>query len=254
MKRYISHTLRLWQQHRVSRVAAALSFYMLFSFAPVLVALVFLARLILAHTDALRVVDSELALLVGSKGAQGADVLVRASERRIAATPLFIGGGLLIFAIVAIFMQVQEALDDVWSIPSHRRGGVRETIFHRLHIVIAIAALALLGLFALLAAVAGGRIAAFGVNIVALGLSLTIAYHVLPRAEVSWKNAALGAIVTGAIILAGEAIVSFYFTHFHPETAFGAAGSFLIILIWMYYSAQLFLFGAVLTRVLEGAE
>jgi membrane protein len=74
---------------------------------------------------------------------------------------------------------------------------------------------------------------------------------VLPNEDVQWKNCAIGAAVTTLILLAGEAALSFYFTHFHPETAYGTAGSFILILLWVYYSAQLFLFGAVLTHVLE---
>ena len=241
----------LWRKHRVSRVAAALSFYMVFSLAPLIFMLVVISRLLLGPKHALQAVESQLQPLIGTHGTRGIDVLVRASEHKVSATPLFIGGILVLVAVAAIFMQLQEALDDVWGIPEHRRGGWWQIIGLRLHAVVLIAALALFALFSLLTAQTLGWVAAAGVNIFTLLLFLTLTYRVLPRATVGWKSAALGALMTGCIILLGELAISFYFTHFHPESGYGSAGSFIVILIWMYYSAQLFLFGAVLTHVLE---
>jgi YihY family inner membrane protein len=141
---------------------------------------------------------------------------------------------------------------DLWEIPEHRRGGAKEIVFLRLHVIVVIVALAVLALLALLAAASGGRFAA-AVDVVAVVLFLTIAYRVLPRAEVSWRSCVLGALVTGAVLLAGEAAIAFYLARFHPESGYGEAGSTIVLLIWIYYSALLFLFGAILTRALENA-
>lgn len=245
-------TAALWRKHRVSRVAAALSFYMVFSLAPLLFMLVMMARALYGPGQALHGIEAQLQPLVGSKGTQGVDVLVRAAQHRITAAPLFLGGAIVLVAVVAIFMQLQEALDDVWGIPEHQRGGAWEIVGLRLHTVILIVALAVLVLLSLLTARAHGWVAAAAVNVGALGVFLTLTYRFLPRAPVGWKSSLAGALITGSILLAGEAAISLYFSRLHPATAYGSAGSFVVILIWLYYSTQLFLFGAVLTRVIEG--
>lgn len=248
----LKETATLWRKHRVSRVAAALSFYTVFSLAPMIFMLVVISRVLLGPAHALRAVETQLRPLLGSKGTQGIDVLVRAAENRVHAAPLFIGAAIIMVAVAAIFIQLQEALDDVWGIPEHQRGGAWEVIGLRLHSLVLIGALAVFTLLSLFAAEAVGWVAAAGVNIFTLLLFLMLTYRVLPRACVGWKSSALGALLTGSIILLGEALMSAYFTRFHPESGYGSAGAFIIILIWIYYSAQLFLFGAVLTRVIEG--
>lgn len=248
----IGHSLDLWRKHRVSRVAAALSFYMVFSLAPLVFMLVLIARLFYGQAHALHEIEIQLQPLLGEKGTQGIDVLVRAAEHKVTTAPLFLSGGLILVAVFAIFMQLQEALDDVWEIPEHRRGGPWEIVVLRLHAVILIGALAVFVLFSLLVAQAFGVAAGMAVNVATLVLFLMLTYRVLPRASVGWKSSAIGAAITGCVLLLGELAISFYFHRFHPEDAYGTAGSFVIVLIWMYYSTQLFLFGAVLTRVLEG--
>lgn len=243
--------LDLWSKHRVSRVAAALSFYMVFSLAPLVFLLVITARIFFGQAHALHALESQIQPLLGEKGTAGVDVLVRAAERKIAATPLVIGAGLVLVAVFAIFMQIQEALDDVWGIPEHKRGGAWEIVVLRLHTLVLVGALAVFALLALLTADAFGWAAGAAVNVVSLGIFLILTYRVLPRASVGWKSSAYGAAITGSVLLLGEAAISLYFKRFHPETAYGTAGSFVIILIWIYYSTQLFLFGAVLTRVFE---
>ncbi|HEY6450180.1 MAG TPA: YihY/virulence factor BrkB family protein, partial [Candidatus Cybelea sp.] len=230
----------------MARFAAALSFYAIFTVPASIVMVVALARALLGPAHGLPMVDAELAPLVGTKGTQGINTLVAASQQKISTVPIVIGVALILAAVFGIFMQVQEALDDLWEIPEHRRGGAKEIVFLRLHIIVVILALAVLALLALLAATAGGKFAAMAADAVSVVLFLTIAYRVLPRAEVSWRSCLVGAVVTGVVLLAGEAAIAFYLTRFHPETGYGEAGSTIVLLIWIYYSALLFLFGAIL--------
>jgi membrane protein len=254
MRTVLANTLQVWARSRVPRVAAALSFYAIFTLPPLIFVIVVLARSILRRSDTLSTIDSELSPLVGATGTHGVNTLVAASQHNAASIPLFIGVGLVLFAVVAIFMQVQEALDDVWEIPEHKRGGVWEIVALRLHVILVIFTLALLAIATLVSAAAGGRVAAFAASAVALVAFLAVAYRVLPRVEVSWKSSALGALITAIILIVGEAVLSFYFRHFHPERGYGDAGSVIVLLLWIYYSALLFLFGATLTRSLEDAR
>jgi membrane protein len=253
MRRALGTAFKLWQRHRVARFAAALSFYAIFTVPSSIVMVVALARAVLGPARGLPMVDAELAPLLGAKGTQGINTLVAASQHKIATVPIVVGAVLILAAVFGIFMQVQEVLDDLWDIPEHRRGGAKEIVVLRLHVIGAIVALALLALLALFAAAAGGKIAAIAADCAAVALFLTVTYRVLPRAEVSWRSCLLGAVVTGAVLLAGEAAIAFYLSRFHPETGYGEAGSTIVLLIWVYYSALLFLFGAILTRALEDA-
>jgi membrane protein len=251
VKEILKEIARIWGRHRVSRVAAALAYYAVFTLAPLAVMLIVVTRTILGRKHALAMVEGELQPIVGNSGTHGVDLLVRGSASHFSSIPLILAGILVLFAAFAIFMQVQEALDDVWGIPENKRGGAWKVVGLRLHVLIVIAALALLALAALFVAVTAGRLAAYGVSIAALAIFLAVAYWALPNVKIGWKSAAIGALVTAAILLCGEALLSFYFRRFHPETVYGAAGSFILVLLWIYYSAQLFLFGAVLTHVVE---
>lgn len=246
----LQRTWQLWLKHRGHRVAAALSFYAIFSIAPLIVIFVLTAQA-LGRVHALADLDSQFGLLLGQSGARGIDALVRASQQNVSRMPLFIGLILVLVAVFAIFMQLQEALDDLWEIPEHKRGGFWEIVALRLHVLIVIFALAAFSVLALIVADVRGRLAGAAANVAVLLVFLTVTYRVLPRTHVSWRAAAIGALITGTIMLLGEAAISTYFSKFHPESAYGSAGSIVVVMLWIYYSAQLFLFGAMLTRALE---
>ena len=254
MRKALVQTWRLWGKHRVPRVAAALSFYAIFMLPPLLFGVVVLGKALLRRSDTLSAIDAQLAPLVGSAGTRGINTLVVASEHKVATIPIVIGAAIVLFAIFAIFMQVQEALDDVWEIPEATRGGVWEIVALRFHVVLLIVALALLATASLIGIALGGRVVGFGANAFAIVAFFFVAYRVLPRAEVDWRSSALGALVTGAILIVGEAALSLYFRIFHPERGYGETGSVILLLLWIYYSAMLFLFGATLTRALEEAR
>jgi membrane protein len=208
-------------------------------------------RAILGPAHAFSAIDAELQPLLGANGSKGVAALVQASQHKIAKAPIYISIALILASITGIFMQIQEALDDLWEIPEHRRGGVWEIVGLRLHVVVTMAAIVLLSVLAFFAAAARGRAAGLGVSAVAIVVFLILAYRVLPRAEVSWKNSTIGAAATALVVFAGEALLSVYFARFHPESGYGSFASVIIVLLWVYYSAMLFLFGAVLTRALE---
>lgn len=251
VRKHLATILKIWGRHRVSRVAAALAFYAIFALAPATFLVLLVARTVAGPERVLKVIEGEVSPLIGNKGTQGIDQLVRASQHQAHTLPLALAALVFIIAAVAILMQVQEALDDVWGIAEAQRGGLKGVVLLRLHVLLIVLAIALLAVIALFTGLMLGRAAGFGVNVVALFVFLVVAYRVLPNEDVQWKNCAIGAAVTTLVLFAGEASLSFYIRHFHPETAYGKAGSFILILLWVYYSAQLFLFGAVLTHVLE---
>jgi membrane protein len=240
-----------WRRHRVSRLAAALSFYMVFSLAPLLFIIIVLAGTVLGAQHTEHLVKNQLELMVGTQGARLVDMLVSASSHRTSPAAVFIGAVLVTVSAFGIFMQVQEALDEIWEIPEQRRGGFWKTVVLRLHALVIVGALAALAMAALVVADSAGLKAGILVNIVALGAFLTLTYRVLPQTDVGWKSSALGAAITGVVLLLGEAAISIYFTHARPASSYGSVGAFILVLLWIYYSAQLLLFGAELTRTVE---
>lgn len=224
---------------------------MVFSLAPLLFIIIVLAGTVLGPEHTQHLVKNQLELMVGTQGAKLIDMLVSASEHRTSPAALIVGGVLVIVSAFGIFMQVQEALDEIWEIPEHRRGGWWKTIVLRLHALVIVAVLAVLAMISLVVADAAGFRAGIFVNILSLIAFLTLTYRVLPQTDVGWKSSALGAGITGVVLLLGEAAISIYFTHARPASSYGSVGAFVLVLLWIYYSAQLLLFGAELTRAVE---
>ncbi len=229
----------LFWRHRGQRVAAALSFYAVFTVPPLILAVLAVTRAMLGRARALATVDAELRPLIGG------------SQHKLGTAPLFFGIALGLVAIFAIFVHLQETLDDVWEVRERRGGGVWGLVRLRLRAAAAIPLLGALAVFALCAAAAGGPVAGTLANALAILLFLTVAYRLLSRAGVAWKTCFAGAAVTGMVLIAGESAISVLFARLHPESGYGTTGSIVALLIWLYYSALLFLVGAILTRALD---
>ncbi|HZZ65467.1 MAG TPA: YhjD/YihY/BrkB family envelope integrity protein, partial [Candidatus Baltobacteraceae bacterium] len=165
MRKYLASIVKIWGRHRVSRVAAALAFYAIFALAPVTFLVLLVARTVAGPERVLKVIDGELGPLIGNKGTQGVDQLVRGSQHQAHTLPLALAAFLFIIAAIAILMQVQEALDDVWGITEGKRGGLKGVLRLRLHVLLIVLATGLLAVVALFTGIMLGRAAGFGVNL-----------------------------------------------------------------------------------------
>lgn len=241
-----------WQRHQDGRLAAALAYYAVFTLAPLLLVVIALLGLFLSNAQ--QQVQAQLQQVVGNNGAQFINVLVAGANHRETGTiALIVGGGMILFSAIGVFLALQNALDEVFEIHPQNKGGFIQLVVLRLHALIVIAALAVIAIAALaLANVIGAyEIGAGAVNLAAMTVFLAVVYRVLPQCPVEWKSAYRGAAVTAVILLIGEAALSTYFTRFHPAAPYGAAGGIIVLLLWIYYSAQLMLFGAEITRASE---
>lgn len=258
-----------FQRHQDGRLAAALAYYAVFSLAPLLLVVLAVLGLIVGQTNAQSQVQGQLQQMVGTDGTQMINVLLAgASHRGTGTIALLVGIGLIVFSAIGMFLAVQNALDEVFEIRPDNKGGFIKLVILRLHALIVVAALAIIAMGALaLANIVGGLMqTAFGasfaaapavivgtgiVNVAAMTLFLAVVYRVLPQSTIDWKAAWVGALVSAVIIVIGEAAISMYFTRFHPAAPYGAAGGIVVLLLWIYYSAQLLLFGAEITRATE---
>lgn len=257
-----------WQRHQDGRLAAALAYYAVFSLAPLLLVVLAMLGLFLGPTNAQQQIQGQLQQVVGKNGTQMINVMIAGANHHGTGTiALLVGAGLILFSAIGMFMALQNALDEVFEIKPDNKGGFVQLVVLRLHALIVIAALAIIAIAALaLANVIGGvmqtrlggtfagpafEIGTGIINVAAMTIFLAVVYRMLPQCPVQWKSAYVGAAVTSVIILLGEAALSMYFTRLHPAAPYGAAGGIIILLLWIYYSAQLMLFGAEITRAYD---
>jgi membrane protein len=251
-------------------MGAALAYYTVFSVAPFLVIIISVAGLIFGEQAARAAMASEIEQTVGPEVGKGIESLLEN-----AATPqgytfaTVLGVAVLLFGASGVFVQLQDSLNTIWKVVPKPNRGVLGVIRDRclsFAVVFGTGFLLLVslafsaGLSALtkhLAAdsTAGGvafwHVVNEVVSVVFITLLFALIYRVLPDAKIKWHNVWIGAAVTAVLFTVGKTAIGFYLGWSGTSSAFGAAGSLVVILVWVYYSAQIILFGAEFTRVLS---
>ncbi|MGH7659570.1 MAG: YihY/virulence factor BrkB family protein [Vulcanimicrobiaceae bacterium] len=243
-----------WGKHNGTRIAASLAFFSVFSLAPILILIVAAVGLFFGMTHIKGEIQGQVALLIGHRGSGIVGTLMDAYARHGSDRfTLTVAGVLVIVYVVGLFIQVQNALDDIWEIPPHVKGGFLKVVVFRAHALLALLALAIiaLGAFGSIELIPELGHAGMAVNVAALAVFLTVIYRVLPQVEIRWSSAAIGGVITTITLVLGEAALSLYFRNLHPGAPFGALESFVVVLLWLHYSAVLLVFGAELTRAFE---
>lgn len=254
----------------VPQLAAALSYYAVFSLAPMLMLVVMAAGVFLDPDEVSRRIVVETSGAVGPDAARQIETMLeRAGPPETGgALPTALGIAAFMFGATALFAQLQKALNRVWGVGEARRGGLAATLVARvlsfglvlLVAVLLLASLALSTLVSALGETVAGTLpapASRGVlQAASLALSLAVVtalfavlYRVLPDAEIAWKDVRRGALLTGILFIAGQFALGLYVARSDPGSAFGAAGSLALLLVWIYYSAMIFLLGAEFTYV-----
>ena len=252
-------------------MAAALAYYTAFSLPPLLIIIMAIAGVVLGQQAVRGEIDHQMTSLVGAQVAEQIEQMVRhARERtaqgRLAAT---LGAGALVFAATTSFAQLQNALNHIWHVePDPNQNGIRNFLMKRVisfGMVVSVAFLLLISL-SLSAALGliGGRIDYFlpqgfsavvlewfdaGISFLVITLLFAAMFKVLPDAQIQWREVWLAAIITAVFFVVGKSLVGLYLGNSNITEAYGAAGSLAVILLWTYYSAMIFFFGAQLTRV-----
>jgi membrane protein len=254
------------------RMAAALSYYTVFSLPALLILVMLVAGIFVdpAHLRGQLLTDMER--VVGPDAANQVREILRNADRPGG------GGGMmvplsvaaLLFAATGAFAQLQETLNRVWSVgPDPERGGVRNFLMKRGLSFVMILGVALLLVVSLLAQTllsafgdavggllpdpfSGAALLAInvGASLLVATLLFGILFVVLPDARIPWRYAWIGSAATAVLFLAGNVLLGLYLSRSQPGSPFGAAGSLALILVWIYYSSMIFFLGAELTQVL----
>jgi membrane protein len=256
-----------WSSDYAPSMGAALAFYTIFSIAPMLIIVIAVAGLVFGEEAA----RAELLSRIASMAGEDTAVAVRGILREASG----LGRGLLamVFGIAAmvvgattVFAELQSALNRVWQVPDPPSGGIWRTIWSRITALVLVFAVAglLLGLVVVSTAMTalgdvwsaylGGwdialRLLDFAISFAILTLLFALIYRFVPRAEIAWGDVWLGAAVTASLFIIGRYLIGLYLGTAGIGSSFGAAGSLVVLLMWVYYSAQIFLLGAEFTWV-----
>jgi membrane protein len=255
-----------WLDHRAGSKGAALAFYTLFSMTPIVVLAIAAAGYFLGAEAAQGRILGEVEALVGKAGAEvirGLLAGVRDPAAGMVAT--MTAGVLLLVGATGVFVELKGSLDEIWGVePPKGRAIVAflRTQLHSFGLVLTLAFLLLVSLV-LSAALAlldrfsggmwGGAYGLFAVVSPLIAFAVTtclfaVIYKALPRAPLSWGDVWIGSAFTAALFTLGKVAIGIYLGASGAASAFGAAGSLIALLLWIYYSAQIFFFGAEFTR------
>lgn len=254
---------------RCPRLGAAIAFYTLLSLAPLLLVVIGLVGPLAGADNARGQVVAQFRELVGPQGAEAVDGMLDSSKSPSGGVlSTVIGVALLLYGSLNLFLQLQDALNTVWNVPDRpsKSLGIWQTVKNHLLSFSTVLGLGFLLLVSLVfgAGLSGlqkwleGHIGGGSWWLGAANLLLSYAlatvlfafiYKVLPSAKVSWRSVIVGALVTAGLFTLGKFLIGLYLGQAAPGSAFGAAGSLVVLLIWVYYSTQLLLLGAEFTQV-----
>ncbi len=270
--RLAKSTVEAWLDDDASSMGAALAFYTLFSVAPLLLIVISVAGLIYGEAAARGEIFSQLSELVGRDSALAINGLVEGANRpRAGVVGTLVGLGVLLVGATTVFAQLRKAMDRIWRTqqePRERRsgGGIMNTLRDRLvalGLVLAIGFLLMVSLVLSAALAALGKWAApwlggfaavasvldFFLSILFLGVLFAMIFKWMPRVKLAWRDVAVGAAFTALLLTVGKWLIGTYLGRSGVASVFGAASSLVVFLLWVYYSAQVFLLGAEFTRV-----
>lgn len=256
-----------WSRDRAPRLGAALAYYTIFSMVPLLIVIIGVIGLVFGQEAAQSAIMGQISNLIGPQGAASIkDMLHRADQPSSGIISTIIATVTLLFGASGFFGQLKDALNTVWGIePKEGRGiwGIVKDNFLSFATLLGTAFLLLVSL------VLSTALAAFGkwfgnllplpeavlqiFNIVVSFAVITglfaLIFKVLPDAHIAWRDVWIGAALTSALFTIGKFGISLYLGKSNVASSYGAAGSLVLVLVWVYYSVQILLYGAEFTQV-----
>ena len=262
-----------WMDDYAPSMGAALSYYTLFSLAPLLVLIIAIAGMVFGQEAAQGAIIAQLQGIMGKEGATALQGLLQAArEPSTGVVASIVGGFLLLLGATAIFAELQTDLDRIWQVPAKQKpsglwGWLRSRVLS-FGLVLGLAFMLMISLVVSAALAAssewlGGGAAAESVlanvlNFLASFALFTVLfamiYKIMPTAKISWHDVWMGSAVTALLFNVGKSLIGLYLAKSNVASGFGAAGSFVILVAWFYYSAQIFLFGAEYTWVFANSK
>ena len=264
----LRQTFLLWNEHEAPRLGAALAFYTILSLAPLIILVIAIIGLIFGDSKAKHELVGQAYGIMGRQGADAVKSLIEQAQRPVSgAFASIIGIVTLLFGASGVFSELRSALNEMWNVKPKSEGGVWETIkqrFFSFGMVLAVGFLLLVSLLITAALAALGKFFGevmpvpeyvlgminFLISMAGTAVLFALIFRYLPDTKIDWKDIWIGATVTAMLFTIGKFLIGLYLGKAAVGSAYGAAGSLVVVIVWVYYSAMIFLFGAQFTHVL----
>ena len=265
--RLLKETWQQWQEDKASRIAAALAYYTVFSISPLLVIAIAIAGAVFGQQNAQEQIINQLTQLVGEDGVKPILLaLNNMSQPKIRGIASLISIGILILGASGIFAQLQDALNTVWKVKPQPGQGILPFIRKRIFSFLMVLAIGFLLMLSLLLSTVVSTIVKYKRDflpgstimwenldfLLSLGLMTLmfgLMFKYVPDVKIAWKDVVVGSVITAVLFLFGKFLLGMYLSKGTLGSAYGAAGSLIVFLAWVYYSAQIVLLGAEFTQV-----
>lgn len=261
----IKQTVKEWSEDKVPRLGAALAYYTMFAMAPLLIIAIAIAGFVFGEEAARGRVTSELGSLINDDAAAMVEELILSARRPAAGiVATIVGVVTLLLGASGVIGQLKDSLNTIWEVAPKPGRGILSLLkdrFLSLGLVLGMGFLLLtsLVLSAVLDAVSDFafgddagvalQVLNFVVSFVVVTLLFAVIYKVLPDVKIAWRDVWIGAVVTAFLFNVGKFLIGQYLSRSTTASIFGAAGSLILVLLWIYYSSQILFFGAEFTQV-----
>lgn len=264
-------TFSAWSGHDAPRLGASLAFYSILSLAPLMILIVAIVAMVFGHSTAQDQIVAQVEAMIGNEGANAVRGMMQHAQKPAAGTLASIVGLItLLFGASGVFGELQAALNKIWDVQP-AAAGIWATIkqrFFSFGMVLAVGFLLLVSLVLSAALAAMGKffggilpLPELALNAIHILVSLTgiaflfaLIFKYVPQTKVAWRDVWVGAVATALFFTLGKHLIGLYLGKAAVGSPYGAAGSLVVVIVWVYYSSMIFLFGAQFTRVLRAGQ
>jgi len=268
----LKQTATKWSAHQAPRLGASVAFYSLLSFAPLLVLVAAMAALVFDRTTTQSALADQARQMIGERGAETVkSLLVNAQKPSSGIFASVVAFITLLFGASGVFSELRDALNTIWDAEPKEESGWRGMLKQKLFsfgMVLSVGFLLLVSLFLSAGLAVIGKFFGqlvpipvtvleginFLVSLVVITLLFALLFKFVPARAISWRDVRVGAILTALLFTIGKFLLGLYLGKAGVGSAYGAAGSLVAVIVWVYYSAQIFFFGAEFTRVYADAD
>ena len=261
-------SFKAFMEDRALTMSAALAYYTVFAMAPLLIMLISLASLFYGEDAINRKLFQEINGLVGNQAALQIQEIIRNISLQNDSTIAIILGVIILFiGTTGVFIEMQDSINQIWRVKAKPKNGWEKMLINR---VLSFSMIISLGFLLIASLIIKGLILALSdqlsqyfpglaillINIFNVGLTciiisalFAIIFKFLPDVEIGWKDVRIGAFFTATLFLVGKFLIGIYIEKVGPGSAYGAAGSIIVFLVWVYYTSVILYFGAEFTQV-----
>ena len=255
-----------WNDHDAPRLGAALSFYTMLSLAPLVILVIAIASLVFGHSAAQNEIIRQVQGIMGAEGAKAVETVIAHGQKPTGVFASVIGAITLLVGASGAFSELQSALNKIWGVQPKGESGVASLIRARLFsfgMVLAVGFLLLVSLVITAVLAVVGKFFSeilpmpeflmhtinFVVSFAGISALFALIFKYVPEARIKWKDVWEGAIATALLFTIGKSLIGLYLGKAAVGSAYGAAGSLIVVIVWIYYSAMIFFFGAEFAHV-----